>query len=97
MLPATRMSPASDARSLPTSVATSPRTMVEFSHSAVSSVEETTYFGMPFILAAKPTSSVIDGHALREALVGDAAEQHRLGAHELVELVAVTVVARART
>ena len=38
--------------------------MVEFSQSAVCSVEETTYFGIPFIFAAKPTSSVIDGHAL---------------------------------
>ena len=27
-------------------------------------VEETTYFGMPFILSAKPTGSVMDGQAL---------------------------------
>ncbi len=37
--------------------------MVEFSQSALSSVEDTTYLGMPFIFAAKPTSSVIVGHA----------------------------------
>ncbi len=32
-------------------------------HSGLVSVDETTYLGIVFILSAKPTSSVIDGHA----------------------------------
>ena len=63
MLPATRMLPSSLRRRLAASATPSPRRMVELSQSASASVEDTTYLGMPFIFAAKPTSSVIVGHA----------------------------------
>src|SRR4051794_6773632 len=44
------------------SMSSSPITLV-FAHVGSVSVEETTYFGIGFILSAKPTSSVIDGQA----------------------------------
>ena len=65
-LPATRMSPPGSAFSLAISPATSPRITSLFSQVASSSVSvvETTNLRMLFIFWAKPTSSVIDGHAL---------------------------------
>src|SRR3954463_1803952 len=44
------------------SMSSSPITLV-FAHVGSVSVEETTYFGIEFILSAKPCSSVIDGQA----------------------------------
>ena len=47
-----------------TSVARSPLSTVELFQSACVRVLETTYLGIAFILSAKPTSSVMPGHAL---------------------------------
>src|SRR4249919_3417179 len=62
-LPATRMSPACSAFSFATSSARSPRITTELFHVGSESVEETTYFRMPFILSANPASSLRSGQA----------------------------------
>src|SRR6185295_6058226 len=57
------MSPSCRSLSFATSAATSPVRTVELFHSGSVRVEETTYLGMLLNLSAKPTSSVLDGHA----------------------------------
>ena len=70
-----------------------PSGTVVFVHSGFSSVEETTYLGMVLNLSGELAVPLRPG--VGEALVGHAPEQQRLGAHRLVELELVALVAPA--
>ena len=87
------MSPSCSCFSFATSSATSPFSTVVLFHSGLSSVEETTYFGMLLNLSANSPS--LRRPRSGKAFVGHPSQQQRVGRERFVELELVALLAAA--